>query len=229
MELSLRNTDSDELDNTFVYLQDGATDDYDLNLDIVKIFNDGAANFYSLGAYYETTDQNGNPMTDHVEFGGNVLPVKNTVVPLGIRAERQETMTITLSNKEMITGVVPVLYDKEQDRYTNLLTADYTFSLDRLTLEDRLFLNLYLSEEDIPDGILTDNAVANNDEQYSITAVDGGIIINGINGSAFVRMYDPTGRLMFSGQVEQGQLLNVPVQQAFILNVDGTVVKAVRK
>jgi len=129
----------------------------------------------------------------------------------------------------MITGVVPVLYDKEQDRYTNLLTADYTFSLDRLTLEDRLFLNLYLNEEDIPDGILTDNAVANNDEQYSITAVDGGIIINGINGSAFVRMYDPTGRLMFSGQVEQGQLLNVPVQQAFILNVDGTVVKAVRK
>ncbi len=229
MELSLRNTDSDELDNTFVYLQDGATDDYDLNLDIVKIFNDGVTNFYSLGAYYETTDQNGNPMTDHVEFGGNVLPVKNTVVPLGIRAERQETMTITLSNKEMITGVVPVLYDKEQDRYTNLLTADYTFSLDRLTLEDRLFLNLYLSEEDIPDGILTDNAVANNDEQYSITAVDGGIIINGINGTAFVRMYDPTGRLMFSGQVEQGQLLNVPVQQAFILNVDGTVVKAVRK
>lgn len=229
MELSLRNTDSDELDNTFVYLQDGATDDYDLNLDIVKIFNDGVTNFYSLGAYYETTDQNGNPMTDHVEFGGNVLPVKNTVVPLGIRADRQETMTITLSNKEMITGVVPVLYDKEQDRYTNLLTADYTFSLDRLTLEDRLFLNLYLNEEDIPDGILTDNAVANNDEQYSITAVDGGIIINGISGSAFVRMYDPTGRLMFSGQVEQGQLLNVPVQQAFILNVDGTVVKAVRK
>ena len=121
---------STELDRTFITLQeDDITTAFDFNYDLCKIKNKGA-NIYSLIA----TDR------DPIEVAGNVMPVANTTIPLGVVIAAAGEYTFAMP--EGTDGIVVELIDYEANTTTNLLFNDYTVSLPKGTFENRFALSV---------------------------------------------------------------------------------------
>ena len=121
---------STELDRTFITLQeDDITTAFDFNYDLCKIKNKGA-NIYSLIA----TDR------DPIEVAGNVMPVANTTIPLGVVIAAAGEYTFAMP--EGTDGIVIELIDYEANTTTNLLFNDYTVSLPKGTFENRFALSV---------------------------------------------------------------------------------------
>ena len=119
-----------ELDRTFITLQeDEVTTAFDFNYDLCKIINKGA-NIYSLIA----TDR------DPIEVAGNVMPVVNTTIPVGVVIAAAGEYTFAMP--EGTDGIVVELIDYQANTTTNLLFNDYTVSLPKGTFENRFALSV---------------------------------------------------------------------------------------
>ena len=119
-----------EQDRTFINLQeDEVTTGFDFNYDLCKINNKGA-NIYSLIA----TD------TYPVEAAGNVIPVEEAVIPLGIKLDAAGEYTFAMPDGT--DGIVVELIDYETNTRTNMLLDNYTVKLDKGTFENRFALHV---------------------------------------------------------------------------------------
>ena len=119
-----------ELDRTFITLQeDDVTAAFDFNYDLCKV-NNGGANIYSLIA----TD------TYPIQVAGNVLPVENNVIPVGVIIRTAGEYTFAMP--EGTDGIVVELIDYQANTTTNLLFNDYTVSLPKGTFDNRFALSV---------------------------------------------------------------------------------------
>ena len=119
-----------EQDRTFIQLQeDEVTTAFDFNYDLCKIINKGA-NIYSLIA----TDR------DPIEVAGNVLPVGEAIIPLGIKTDAAGEYTFAMPDGT--DGIVVELIDYESNTRTNMLLDNYTVNLGKGTFESRFALHV---------------------------------------------------------------------------------------
>ena len=119
-----------EQDRTFIQLQeDEVTTAFDFNYDLCKIINKGA-NIYSLIA----TDR------DPIEVAGNVLPVEEAIIPLGIKTDAAGEYTFAMP--EGTDGIVVELIDYETNTRTNMLLDNYTVNLGKGTFDNRFALHV---------------------------------------------------------------------------------------
>ncbi len=130
LELRQSNTHADK---TFIKLQDkaGITDEFDLNIDLTKIINSGA-NIYTLAG------------TELIQLAGNVLPVKETVIPLGVVISAAGEYTFAMPDGT--DGIVVELIDYETNTRTNMLLDNYTVNLGKGTFENRFALHVQPSK-----------------------------------------------------------------------------------
>ena len=118
-------------DHTFVRLQDedGVTDHFDFNHDLCKIINAGA-NIYS----FVTTE------TYPIEVAANVLPIQETIIPIGVVTSAAGEYTFTMPDGT--DGIVVELIDYETNTRTNLLLDNYTVNLGKGTFDNRFALHV---------------------------------------------------------------------------------------
>jgi hypothetical protein len=118
-------------DHTFVRLQDedGVTDHFDFNHDLCKIINAGA-NIYS----FVTTE------TYPIEVAANVLPIQETIIPLGVVSAVAGEYTFAMP--EGTDGIVVELIDYETNTRTNMTLDEYTVNLGKGTFETRFALHV---------------------------------------------------------------------------------------
>ena len=140
-----RNTDSDaeqhnlrlelqqngtKADQTFVQLQDeDATQMFDMNSDLCKIINAGS-NIYSIITAENTP----------VNVAGNVLPIQETVIPLGVVISAAGEYTFAMPDGT--DGIVVELIDYETNTRTNMLLDEYSINLGKGTFENRFALHV---------------------------------------------------------------------------------------
>lgn len=122
--------DGNEIDKTFVRLQDeDVTRSFDFNYDLCKIINAGA-NIYSI-----ITEEN-----SPVNVAANVLPIEETIIPLGIKLDAAGEYTFAMPNGT--DGIVVELIDYETNTRTNMLLDEYTINLGNGTFENRFALHV---------------------------------------------------------------------------------------
>ena len=144
-------------DQTFVQLQqEGATPEFDINLDLTKIINSGA-NIYTLAG------------DARIQTAGNVLPMGECIVPVGVKIDAASEYTFRMPNGT--EGMVVELIDYETNTRTNLLLSDYTTTLPAGSFENRFALIVK------PDKVATDveniGQAAQNGEAAKKYIIDG--------------------------------------------------------
>ncbi len=125
-------------DQTFVQLQqEGATADFDMNLDLTKIINSGA-NIYTLAG------------EQRIQSAGNALPMGEAIVPVGVQIATEGEYTFRMPDGT--EGMVVELIDYETNTRTNLLLSDYIVTLPKGTHENRFALHIQ-PEKDVTTGV----------------------------------------------------------------------------
>lgn len=118
------------LDHTFIeLLPEGATELFDVNSDLTKIFKKNAS-------IYSIITHNGTP----TELAANVLPLDSCVIPLGVQLSADGEYTFAMPNGT--DGFIVELLDYENNTATNLLLDSYTVALTAGTIEHRFALSL---------------------------------------------------------------------------------------
>ena len=163
------------LDKTFVRLQDDVvTPAFDFNYDLCKITNKGA-NIYSI-----ITAE-----TSPVEVAANVLPIEETIIPLGVKTDKAGEYTFAMPDGT--DGIVVELIDYQANTTTNLLLSDYTITLPKGTNDTRFALHVK------PSKVVT--GVENIDNS-----------VNGLNGETVKKylidgvLYLKKGNLLYDAQ-----------------------------
>ena len=124
LDLILNGTTQDQ---TFIQLEDGeATQMFDLNIDMTKIINSGS-NIYSIS-------------DDNNKLAGNVIPIEETIIPLGVVTAAAGEYTFAMPNGT--DGIVVELIDYETNTRTNMLLDNYTVNLGKGTFENRFALHV---------------------------------------------------------------------------------------
>ena len=133
LELSQNGTYNDQ---TLVTLQEeGATEAFDMNLDLSKMMNAGN-NIYTLAG------------EELIQVAGNALPIANTTIPVGVQMATAGEYTFRMPDGT--EGMVVELIDYETNTRTNLLLSDYTTTLPAGSFENRFALIVK------PDKVATD-------------------------------------------------------------------------
>lgn len=209
----LLSTDDIEQDNTFVQLQDEATEDFDYNLDLAKMKTSKVPNLYTLGSKGE-------------ELAANCLPIDTRVIDLGLMLPVTADYTFSLRNTELPTGLQAILYDTETRQEIDLSQDDYTVTLAKGTHNGRLQLRLSVSTVDIGTDIRNNAGTGN----LTATVVDGKLLLSGLGDEgADLRIYDPAGRLVYEGHAARGYSIPLPaVAGVYLVNAGNQVIKVVK-
>ena len=161
-------------DQTFIELQDEeATALFDMNIDLTKMFN-ADANIYTI----IPTD------IDPVQAAANVLPIANTVIPVGVQIATAGEYTFAMPDGT--DGIVVELIDYETNTTTNLMLDEYTVNLTAGTNEARFALHV------------KPNKVTTSLEDGEITTTNGKVRKFLIDGVLYLQkdgnIYDAQGR-----------------------------------
>ena len=125
LRLELYQSDA-SADQTIVKLKEqDATADFDLNVDMTKIFNSGL-NIYTLTG------------TQNIQVAGNALPMAKTTVPVGVRIATAGEYTFRMPDGT--DGINVILVDNQTGAHTDMLYDEYTVTLDAGTFENRFYL-----------------------------------------------------------------------------------------
>ena len=152
-------------DQTFVQLQqEGATPEFDMNLDLTKIINSGA-NIYTLAG------------EQRIQSAGNALPMGEAIVPVGVKIDAEGEYTFRMPDGT--EGMVVELIDYERDITTNLLLFDYTVTLPAGSNESRFALHIQPNKSGVTTGVENVGDEAKGIEKYLI---DGKLIIRTAEG-----------------------------------------------
>ena len=118
---------SEQADVTYISrMAEGATEGYDLNLDLSKLLSNSGNNLYTLAGYYK--------------MAGNCLPETTTTVPVGVQIAAEGEYTFSMP--EGTNGVGAVLIDNIAGTRTNLALTDYTVQLPAGQTDNRFVLEL---------------------------------------------------------------------------------------
>ena len=163
-------------DQTFVQLQqEGATPEFDMNLDLTKIINSGA-NIYTLAG------------ESRIQSAGNALPMgEAVVVPVGVKVDAEGEYTFRMPDGT--EGMVVELVDYETNNRTNLLLTDYTVTLPKGTSENRFALHIQ-PQKDVVTSLENIGEGVNNGEAVNKYLIDGKLIIRTADGV----VYDAQGK-----------------------------------
>ena len=162
------------LDKTFIRLQDDVvTSAFDFNYDLCKITNKGA-NIYSI-----ITDE-----ASPVEVAANVMPIEETIIPLGIKLDAAGEYTFAMPDGT--DGIVVELIDYETNTRTNMLLDNYTVTLGKGTFENRFALHVQPSKVTTSVGEINTNG--NGVKKYLID----GVLYMQKDGA----LYDAQGKLV---------------------------------
>ena len=155
-------------DQTFVQLQqEGATPEFDMNLDLTKIINSGA-NIYTLAG------------ESRIQSAGNALPMgEAVVVPVGVKIDAEGEYTFRMPDGT--EGMVVELVDYETNTRTNLLLTDYTVTLPKGTNEYRFALHIQ-PQKDVVTSLENIGEGVNNGEAVNKYLIDGKLIIRTAEG-----------------------------------------------
>ena len=169
LRLVLQQAEQDQ-DQTFIrLLAEGATNEFDMNVDLSKIINHGA-NIYSL--------------IGKEEAAANVLPIEESIIPIGLDIEKAGTYTFAMPDGT--DGITAILIDYETQTEHNLLTTEYTVDLSEGTSNERFALRV------VP------NQVATNIESLFDGNCDQNVQKYIINGQLLIKnnghIYDIQGR-----------------------------------
>ena len=156
----------EKADQTFVQLQqEGATTDFDMNIDLTKIINNGA-NIYTL-------------TSDRIQAAGNALPMEESVVPVGVQIAAEGEYTFRMPDGT--EGMVVELIDYETNTRTNLLLSDYIVTLPKGTSENRFALHIQ-PQKDVVTSLENIGEGVNNGEAVNKYLIDGKLIIRTAEG-----------------------------------------------
>ena len=121
------NKDGEQADVTYISrMAEGATEGYDLNLDLSKLLSNSGNNLYTLAGYYK--------------MAGNCLPETTTTVPVGVQIAAEGEYTFSMP--EGTNGTGAVLIDNIAGTRTNLALTDYTVQLPAGQTDNRFVLEL---------------------------------------------------------------------------------------
>ena len=165
----------EKADQTFVQLQqEGATSEFDMNLDLTKIINSGA-NIYTLAG------------EQRIQSAGNALPMEEALVPVGVQiaAEGEYTFRMPDGTEDMVVELI----DYERDITTNLLLFDYTVTLPAGSNESRFALHIQPNKSGVTTGVENVGDKAKGIEKYLI---DGKLVIRTAEGA----VYDAQGHVV---------------------------------
>lgn len=109
-------------------MEEGATPDYDLNMDLSKMMNSKQANLYTIAGHYQ--------------MAGNCLPISDgiTVVPVGVKLAQDGEYTFSMP--EGTNGVGVTLVDNVSGERTNLALTDYAVNMAAGQYDERFFLEI---------------------------------------------------------------------------------------
>ena len=125
-DLRLELAQGEKIDQTFVQLKEAdATAEFDMNVDMTKIFNSGM-NIYTLTG------------SNAIQVAGNAIPMGKATVPVGVRIATAGEYTFRMPNGT--EGISVILLDKQTGAQTNMLMDEYTVKLDAGTIENRFYL-----------------------------------------------------------------------------------------
>ena len=169
LELSQNGTYNDQ---TLVTLQEeGATEAFDMNLDLSKMMNAGN-NIYTLAG------------DELIQVAGNSLPIANTVIPVGVQIAKAGEYTFAMPDGT--DGIVVELIDYVTNIRTNLMLDEYTVDLAAGTNEARFALHV------------KPNKVTTSLEDGEITTTNGKVRKFLIDGVLYLYkdgvLYDAQGR-----------------------------------
>lgn len=121
------NKDGKQADVAYISrMAEGATEGYDLNIDLSKLMSKSGDNLYTFAGYYK--------------MAGNCLPDTVSSVPVGVQLAHSGEYTFALPDGS--NGIGAVLVDKATDTRTNLGLTDYTVALEAGTYNNRFSLEL---------------------------------------------------------------------------------------
>ena len=121
------NKDGKQADVAYISrMAEGATEGYDLNLDLSKLMSKSGDNLYTIAGYYK--------------MAGNCLPDMVSSVPVGVQLAHSGEYTFALPDGS--NGIGAVLVDKATETRTNLGLTDYTVALKAGTYNNRFSLEL---------------------------------------------------------------------------------------
>ncbi|MBO5012966.1 MAG: InlB B-repeat-containing protein [Paludibacteraceae bacterium] len=125
-DLRLELAQGEETDQTFVQLkEEDATAEFDMNVDMTKIFNSGM-NIYTLTG------------SNAIQVAGNALPMAKATIPVGVVTATAGEYTFRMPDGT--DGISVFLIDNQTGVQTNMLLDEYTITLDAGTCENRFYL-----------------------------------------------------------------------------------------
>ena len=158
-------------DQTIIKLQEqDATADFDMNIDMAKMMNNGA-NIYTMTA------------NTNIMVGGNALPIARTTVPVGVRVDA--TGEYTFRMPDGTDGISVILLDNQTGAHTNMLYDEYTVTLDAGTYENRFSLSVDPNRSATSvENIFGDGNEENGDKATGVKKfiIDGQLFIRTANG-----------------------------------------------
>ena len=160
-------------DQTFVQMQqEGATAEFDMNLDLTKIINSGA-NIYTLAG------------EQRIQSAGNALPMEESVVPVGVQIAAEGEYTFRMPDGT--EGMVVELVDYETNTRTNLLLSDYIITLPKGTNENRFALDIQPQKDVVTslENIGENGKVKTENGKPNKYLIDGKLIIRTAEGVVY--------------------------------------------
>lgn len=167
-DLRLEIAQGEQTDQTFVQLkEEDATAEFDMNVDMTKIFNSGM-NIYTLTG------------SNAIQVAGNALPIAKATIPVGVVTATAGEYTFRMPDGT--DGIAVTLVDNVTGTHTNMLMNEYTVTLHAGTIENRFYLvvdpdRTATSVENVGSG-------ANGDEAKGVEKflIDGKLFIRTADG-----------------------------------------------
>ena len=128
IKLQVLDTEDNEINRTFVTLEEGASTDFVLNEDMYMVTNKLPVNIYTFAGNYDVA--------------GNVLPIESTTVPVGVIVKTAGTYKFSMPSD--FSGTV-TLIDNSNGARTNLMMGDYEVYLDQGTINNRFLLEININ------------------------------------------------------------------------------------
>ena len=178
VSIYLNNGSSSLADRFGLVINDRYTTDYEIGADLERMFG----NAYTLATY---------SVMNGVQLAYNALPSDEAQkeIAVGFRAPEAGNYTFTLDPEQDTVGIRSIeLYDREADITTNLLLADYTFSVSGPTQSDTRFRLRVVLNRNVPSEV----------ENVAIPANGTGKTIR--NGHLYIthdgKVFDTTGKVV---------------------------------
>ena len=203
MEIALGD-DNDIFDHTYITLNNNATTDYDMGMDLSKIMNDGPQIYSLVGSY---------------NMAANQLPHSATEVPLGIVFPETGEYQLSLV-KGMPAGKSVSIYDAAESREYSMENPVTIYADSAHTSVGRYSVRIQKKQGQITTA--ADNTLSGT---LTVTQADGRLFISGVEGRAEAMLYDMTGKLLYRTLVESGEGIAAPQQGIYLMRVAGQTLK----